>query len=214
MAIPLYFAANWKQFVYDPQKRPAQIGYGFRQDGTLRLPQRQIPDALCVIDDSILPSEPVAAEQLAMLADRCDHGCFLDFERPVHPFHIALIAALHGIAPLLVPMRWSVYAPEALAVLSCPMPCNSWQEFCRSASQRFPRGWALEVTPWQQRCDFPLGRTVSACFVRSALCRCKGSAEGLVYYDTGETLTEKLAVAEQLGCRCAVGLYEELAALL
>ena len=214
MAIPLYFAANWKQFMYDSGISRAQIGYGFRQDGTLQIPERQIPDALCVIDDSVLPTNPVAAEQLAMLAGFCENGCFLDFERPVHPFHIALIAALHGIVPLLVPAQWIVYAPEALAVLSCSTPCNSWREFCRSASQRFPRGWALEVTPWQQRCGFPLRCSVSERFVRSALCRCRSSAEGLVYYDTGETLTDKLSVAEQLGCRCAIGLYEELAELI
>lgn len=212
LAIPLYFAANWKQFVYSPGKRWAQTGFGVTTGGALRLPQERIPDALCVIDDREVPADPVSDELLQALAEQCRSGCFLDFERPPLPFHAALLAALAQVTPLLVAQRFASGPVQALAVISCPQPCNSWAHFCRERAARWPGGWALEVTPWQHSVRSQLRCAAMPRFLPGALCRCRSGADGPVYYDDRETLLQKLAVAERYGCRAAIGLAEELAA--
>ena len=211
MAIPLYFAANRKQFVYGPEKRWAQVGFGVYPDATLRMPQERIPEALCVIDDREVPVAAVPDELLQTLAAQCEAGCFLDFERPPLPFHAALLTALGRVSPLLVPERFLSYVPQGLAVVSCPWPCNCWERFCAANTKHHPNGWALELTPWRHRIGCPFGCTEAICFVGRALCRCQTGPEGVLYYDDRQTLLQKLSMAEQHGCRLAIGLVEELA---
>ena len=44
----------------------------------------------------------------------------------------------------------------------------------------------------------------------AALCSCEKSPAGLRYFDTPESLRQKLAHAAAHGCRCAIGLWQEL----
>lgn len=209
MAIPLYFAANWKEFVSGTQKRWAQIGFGFIPNGTLRMPQQRIPEALCIIDDRDVPAA-VPDELLQMLAAQCENGCFLDFERPPLPFHAALLAALGQVRPLLVPEQFLSYVPQGLAVVSCPWPCNCWERFCAESAKNHPNGWAMELIPWRYRIDDPFGCAEAARFIEGALCHCQSSSEGTLYYDDRQTLLQKLSMAERHGCCLAIGLAEEL----
>ena len=44
----------------------------------------------------------------------------------------------------------------------------------------------------------------------AAQCNCEKSPAGLRYFDTPESLRQKLAHAAAHGCRCAIGLWQEL----
>ena len=110
---------------------------------------------------------------------------------------------------MLLPAAYHAFAPEALPVLSCLRPCNAWDGFVRSAERRFPNGWALELTPWAAELPAP-PLPYPGGMLPAALCSCEKSPAGLRYFDTPESLRQKLAHAAAHGCRCAIGLWQEL----
>lgn len=220
MPIPLYYAAEWKQIVTNSTKVPQAVtGFGLYEDGSPRIPEgiAAEPQAMAVIDDAVLPQGVVPEETLDTLGSYCKAGCCLDFLRPLCPQHLALI---HGLArripegrPFLLPAPYHSLAPSALCVLSCLKPCNRWTSFLEQAQQAHPSGWCLEVTPWRRAVPFAPGRLCPGGPVPLALCRCRPQGEGLLYYDTAETLRMKLTAAEAYNCRLAIGLLQELEAL-
>ena len=88
-------------------------------------------------------------------------------------------------------------------------PGNAWDGFVRSAERRFPNGWALELTPWAAELPAP-PLPYPGGMLPAALCSCEKSPAGLRYFDTPESLRQKLAHAAAHGCRCAIGLWQEL----
>lgn len=215
MPIPLYFAVNWKESVNNSEIRLAQGGYGVWEDGSARLPEKQLPGALRIVDDALIPTGAVTEEALDSLA--CTDGCFLDFERPFCAVQLALTDGLRkrlGKSVLFaLPERFAPYATNALPVVSCPKPCNSWREFCRQAHARHPRGWMLELTPWSETFGLADSGHVAHGELSSALCAYTRSKTALHYYDTRKTVAQKLAQAETFGCRAAIGILRELRAL-
>lgn len=208
MAIRLYFASKEKHFVNNGRFSAAQMGYGFGEDGTPRMPPPS-DAALCVLDDSVIPrAAPDFGAFAAQLPPFLD-GCFADFERTPLPFHAALLDALDKDAPLYVPPRFLSLCPHAVAVVSAPQPRNSWASFLAENRRAYPNGWALEVTPWRVNLPFPADGEVSR-YLPAALCHCRTQARRAMYWDTAESLTEKLTLAERHGCRAAIGLYDEL----
>ena len=166
---------------------------------------------MAVTDDAVLPQR-VPEETLDRLAARCGGGCCLDFLRTPGPVHRAVAQGLQrrlGNAPMLLPAAYHAFAPEALPVLSCLRPCNAWDGFVRSAERRFPNGWALELTPWAAELPAP-PLPYPGGMLPAALCSCEKSPAGLRYFDTPESLRQKLAHAAAHGCRCAIGLWQEL----
>ena len=75
--------------------------------------------------------------------------------------------------------------------------------------RRFPNGWALELTPWAAELPAP-PLPYPGGMLPAALCSCEKSPAGLRYFDTPESLRQKLAHAAAHGCRCAIGLWQEL----
>ena len=149
---------------------------------------------------------------LDRLAARCGGGCCLDFLRTPGPVHRAVAQGLQqrlGNAPMLLPAAYHALAPEAQPLLSCLRPCNAWDGFVRSAERRFPNGWALELTPWAAELPAP-PLAYPGGMLPAALCSCEKSPAGLRYFDTSESLRQKLAHAAAHGCRCAIGLWQEL----
>ena len=98
MSILFYYA--------DPEKMPpeggqfAQMGFGFSADGALRLPVRPQRDALCVLDDRVLPER---LPELAPLRPYLKNGVFCDLERTVCARTRALLTALRTIRPEKAP---------------------------------------------------------------------------------------------------------------
>lgn len=210
MPIPLYYAANWKEIVNNTRIRRAQTGFGFYSDGSLRIPERILPGALCVIDDSALPA--ACAESVQLLAQYCKHGCCLDFERPITQAHRAFIRLLRQHTSrteiFALPARFS--GEGMIPVLSCPTPCNCWASFLRNAEARFPAGWMLEIVPWNQVVPYSAALSVPVERLAEAVCRVERQPHGIRYFDTAETLRGKLALAEAHRCIAAIGLYGEL----
>lgn len=210
MSVPVYLAANCKE-IATFTGRAAVLGFGFLPDGAARIPVCPPQGHMAVVDDAVLP-EYVPEETLDRLAAHCTGGCCLDFLRPPGPVHRAaaqgLQRRLRG-APMLLPASYHAFAPEALPVLSCLRPCNAWEGFVRAAERHFPGGWALELTPWSAEIQapplpYPGGR------LPAALCSCEKSPAGLRYSDTPESIRQKLEQAAAHGCRCAIGLWQEL----
>ena len=210
MPVPVYLAANCKE-IATFTGRAAVLGLGFLPDGGARIPACPLQGHMAVIDDAVLPQR-VPEETLDRLAARCGGGCCLDFLRTPGPVHRAVAQGLQrrlGNAPMLLPAAYHAFAPEALPVLSCLRPCNAWDGFVRSAERRFPNGWALELTPWEAELPAP-ALPYPGGMLPAALCSCEKSPAGLRYFDTPESLRQKLAHAAAHGCRCAIGLWQEL----
>ena len=206
MSIPCYFAENWKESVNGADFFYAQTGFGLCSDGTARLNPCSFP-ALCVIDDSVLSSPDESA--ILELAKHCGQGCCFDFAKPVQSAHVLLLKGLskHCKGLLVAPPRFLPYAPGATPLLSCPSPCNSWLSYVRSCHQRFPKGWALELTPWRH--ISPCRMKQAAGRLKSAVCEYRCERGITQYYDTKETIQEKIKYAENSGCIAVIGLYSE-----
>ena len=210
MSIPCYFAENWKESVNKGNFFYAQTGFGLYSDGSARLNPCSFP-ALSVIDDAVLPLPK--EESITALAEHCHNGVCLDFAKSVQTAHIILLSGLQRRCTGLftVPARFLPYAPKALPMVSCPRPCNSWLSFAQGCRQRFSKGWILELTPWRH--ISPCHMKQAAGRLKSALCEYRCERGITQYYDTKDTLREKIKYAEANGCIAVIGLYSEWEAL-
>lgn len=216
MPFPVYFASNWKESVNDPRVLPAQYGFGFLQDGALRLPERMIPGALRIVDDAVLPTRAPEQASLAQLASLCKNGCLLDFERKPTPVHAAILRALAPLlegAPLFsAPERFLEVCPDLLPLVTTPDRCANWTDFVTQAGKRHPNGWVLELIPRNDSVQLPFAAQSSG-ELRDAMCRYRQNGRTAEYYDTRQTVARKLSLARANGCRACVGLASELLVL-
>ena len=216
MPFPVYFASNWKESVNDPRVLPAQYGFGFTQSGTLRLPERTVPNALRIIDDAILPARTPDSAAFAQLASLCKNGCLFDFERKPTPMHTAILRALAALLkeiPLFsAPERFMSVCPSLLPLVTTPPGCASWTDFVTQAGKRHPNGWALELIPRNDSVQLPFAAQSSG-ELRDAMCRYRQNGRTAEYYDTRQTVARKLSLARANGCRACVGLASELLVL-
>ncbi len=204
MQIPIYLAANHEAGIKYPL---AQLGFGFYENGSVRIPPRILPKSVAVIDDMYLPNFTQSA--IEMLRAKIPNGCILDFERKPSPLHQKLIAALPNVIAL--PASFYTQRSKALPIVSCPEPCNQWNHFLRNTQKSYPKGWMLEITPWKRSIRGSAPKEEG--FLQNALCRYRKKDGALLYFDTKQTISQKLSLAENYGCRAAIGLLQELRAL-
>lgn len=205
LSILIYLAITGGEGKNFPEKRLAQVGFGFYPNGSVRLPERIVPDAVAVIDDRFLPK--ISDSAMLQLKSKISHGCILDFEREMNEKHLRLMQKLADQRIIALPERFSQKMPQALPIVSCPEPCNSWLQFAKAAHERHPKGWMLELIPWHQ---VKAGNGSQAeGFLQNSVCRFRRTEKGIVYYDTAETLRQKLAVAQTHGCRAAIALHSD-----
>lgn len=211
MSIPCYYALEWKDSVNIFPHRAAQLGFGFREDGSARMPERQIADAPILIDDSVLPNRLPTEQALHRMAVAAQHGCFFDFERPVNRVATAIMLSLFQLlpqTPTVVPEEYHIVCPEAFVSVQAPF-CNNWRAFTQEAGKRYGQRWILEEMPWDLRFFLHCGQKRSG-LLKAALLRYE-SGEGLIrYYDTEETIQEKREIAATQGCRAAICLYQDI----
>lgn len=213
MSIPLYFAVNWKDSVNNSNIRFAQCGFGFRADGSLRLPESLLAGAPAVIDDAILPRDAPEAAVYARLASLCKSGCLLDFERPYCRLHQTLIAELSQrlVRQTLfaVPERYCRGLTRPLPLVTQPRRCPNWETFLRETQARHPQGWMLELIPVDYSVKLPVAAVQSG-FLSDAVCCYRQEGKQAHYFDTQNTVAQKLTAARRYGCKAAIGLYQEL----
>lgn len=209
MSIDLYFIGNCKEIVTYPTVHSLSYGWGMDEKGAVRHLSANTEETPIVIDDSIVP--PVKEELLAKLVCCCKHGCILDFERQYSPFHGALISSLRKakIAPIWIPENYKKYCPEAIPLVFTELPHNSWKNYCISQHQQYRKGWALEYHPVQlsKQSFSPIEKKRTV--LRDALCITETKNGQVTYYDTIETILEKLRIAEQYGCKGMIGIADE-----
>ena len=123
--------------------------------------------------------------------------------------------------------RWTGLQPGAaggVVWIFCarPAPCTApWRRAC-SGGSGMPRCCCPRLItplrrklcrPWRQL-QRPAVREAPLPYpggmLPAALCSCEKSPAGLRYFDTPESLRQKLAHAAAHGCRCAIGLWQEL----
>lgn len=206
MSIHMYLAVKVGEITKSTEKRLAQVGFGLYPDGSVRIPERIIPDALAIIDDMNLPNFSNSAIEL--LKRKVNKGCILDFERQPNDRHIRLIRALSDKKIVGVPEVFHSHCPNALPMISCQEPCNNWLHFLRSTHKRFPDGWMLEITPWKHERNGRVSRAEG--FLQNSLCHFRRENGKILYYDTSKTIQQKIILAERNGCRAALALYSEL----
>lgn len=212
MPIPLYFAMNWKESVNSPPSLRAQLGFGFGADGTLLLPERQLDAAPIVLNDATEPAQDIRTETMQALAARARYGCICDFERPCTHAHLALLEALRSALPpgalFVLPERYYARFPHGRALVSPGQLVPNWECFCRQAQKRYADGWFLELEPCDLRFRAPVAQsrqgTLSGC-----LCAFFQDGTQIRYYDTAETISQKLALAASCGCVAGLALYRE-----
>ena len=209
MSIPMYFAGNWKDSV-NTGLLTAQMGYGFRPDGGLRLPQQGRSASLCVIDDAVLPQ---VLPELGQLIEAAKGGCCFDFERRPSPAHRRLLEAMVPQLRGLILLPEVFHRPGVLPLVRAPGLCNDWHSFVRSAAHRHPKGWAMELVPCRYHCRTGGLRDLAAHLTPGG-CWCRVREGVLEYYDTKESIDAKLETAARHGCRAAIGLYEEFEGIL
>jgi hypothetical protein len=214
----LYFALTSKEI---PQKRSshtaALTGFGFEANGGVRIPENAAlsDDIMAVIDDAAIPAQDVNSAEIEKLASFCSQaGCFLDFVKPVSAFHVAVILGIRRLLPqmpLWIPARYHHFAPEALCVVTQVQPCNHWERFVQRMQKTYGK-WCLEVTPWNAAFFLPKVKN-RAGYLQHSCCNYAHDGELCRYFDTSDTLKQKLALAEAHGCAGAIGLYRELTEL-
>lgn len=213
MSFRVYFASNWKDSVNDPRIFPAQFGFGFTESGAPRLPQAVLPDALRILDDAILPKNVPEEAAFAHLARLCETGCLLDFERAPSQAHAAIVrrlaARLRGVPLFAAPERFLSLCPSLLPLVTPPAQCSNWRNFAAETGKRYPKGWLLELIPCKYSVQMPFPAQSSG-ILQDALCHYRQSGRTIRYYDTPETLSQKLALVQKNGCRAAIGLLQEL----
>lgn len=217
MPFHVYFASNWKDSVNDQRILPAQYGFGFTESGALRLPEKLLPNALRIIDDAILPKAMPDAAVLRDLAQQCSNGCFFDFERAPTQMHTAIIRSLSrelsGIPLLVAAERFAPLCTSVLPIVAPPPRCTNWRSFASQTAARYPKGWVLELIPNAYSVQMPFSAQSSG-RLQDALCCYQQTGKTIRYFDTYETLSQKLALAQEYACRAAIGLLKELQPLL
>lgn len=210
MSIPCYLALEWKDFVNNMSGLPAQLGFGFREDGSARVPDERIENALIVIDDRIMPEKGPSEKALAELAALAKNGCMLDFERPVSPIGAAIIEGLQAKATrgqlFVVPEQYHDLFPKATVCVTAQL-CNHWESLVRRAEKRYGNNWVLEEIP--QLCVMALTCETGHGVLPSAVLRYQAGNGVVRYYDTARTLAIKRQLAEAHGCRAVFGLMCE-----
>lgn len=205
LSIIIYLAIKGEESKNISEKRLAQVGFGFYPDGSVRLPERIVTNAVAVIDDRFLPK--ISDSAMLQLKSKVNHGCILDFEREPSEAHFKWMQRLADRRIIALPERFSQKMPQALPIVSCPEPCNSWAQFAKNAHARHPKGWMLELIPWHET---KVGSGVPADgFLSDSVCRFRRTEKGILYYDTAETLRQKLTVAQNHGCRAAIILHSD-----
>ena len=212
MSIPLYFAICEQEYSAAERFPFAQCGFGFHEDGSPRLPERIVPNALCVIDDAVLP--PVGlltAQSVDALAACCSGGCVFDFEREeaaAHRFIVQLAASLPRSARIVLPVRYRHLLPDATPIVSCPAPVNRWQAFL-AQTQKNTAAWMLELVPWAQTYRFCCALQADR-LLPQAMAHCNVQGNEVRYRETAQTIQERVTQAEAYGCIGVIGLYSEL----
>lgn len=217
MSFPVYFALNWKESVNDPRIFPAQYGFGFTESGTLRLPQKVIPDALRIIDDAVLPKNVPDAAAIRQIAALCSHGCLLDFERAPTQMHAAILLGLSKYCKKLplfaAPEQYLRLQPSMLPLITPPPRCTNWQQFVTQTGKRHPKGWMLELIPCKYSVEMPFSAQNRGELADALCCYCQ-TGRTIRYFDTPKTLEKKIILAMQHTCRAAIGIYQELSTVM
>lgn len=217
MPFHVYFASNWKDFVNDQRIFPAQYGFGFTESGAPRLPEKVLPNALRIIDDAILPKTIPGTAAIKALAQQCSKGCLLDFERTPTQTHMAIIRSismeLSDVPFLVAAERFAPFCTSALPLVTPPPRCSNWRSFAAQNGARYPKGWVLELIPNAYSVQMPFSAQ-SGGMLQDALCRYQQNGKTIRYYDTYETLSQKLMLAQKHACRAAIGLLRDLRPLL
>ena len=213
MKLPLYFGFFEKDFSSSyPSGLPiAAMGGHFAPDGGLILPKG---GEILVVDDRVLPAASAEPARAALnRAAEGYSGILFDFERPRNGFCTALLTEFVPPAGCftIVPPAYAALCPSAL-VLASGVLCNNWFAFCQKNQARWPNRWCMELRPWDEQTarSGPEARL----FHRQALCQIVSHDGRYRVFDTEQTISRKLLAAEAQGCQLAVGLYQELKALL
>ena len=209
MSIPFYFAMEESEAAPPHGSRVAQLGFGFQEDGTLRLPARRLPGAPAVINDRFLPAKAPEPAVLDRLAEVCGNGCFLDFERAINEIGAAIAVGLRQRLneKMTVPSALHRLCPDADVQIP-GLLCNNWESFVRRVQANYGDRWALEVIPWDNHIEMPYLAAQDGC-LQTAVCHYRVKTGGVHYYDTEETIRQKLAVAERYGCQAGIILLRE-----
>ena len=209
MSIPFYFAMEENEADQPSEGLRAQLGFGFRADGSLRFPERRITGASAVIDDNILPAKAPEPAVLDRLAEACGNGCFLDFERPINEVGAAVAVGLQQRlrGKMTVPPALQSLCPDA-AVQIPESLCNNWETYVRRVQAKYGDRWVLEIIPWDKRIEMPYKAALDGC-LHTAVCHYRVKAGAVHYYDTEETIMKKLAIAERYGCQAGIVLLRE-----
>ncbi len=209
MSIPFYFAMEENEASPSAGGRCAQLGFGFQEDGSLRLPRRLLSGAAAVVDDHLLPSTPPEPAVLDRLAETCGNGCFLDFERPINEVGAAIAVGLHQRlnGNMTVPPALHGLCPDAAVQVQGPF-CNHWERFMQNVQAQYGYHWVLEVIPWDKSIQLTYMETQEGC-LHAAVCHYRVKDSLVHFFDTEETITQKLAVAEKYGCQAGIVLLRE-----
>ena len=217
MPFHVYFASNWKESVNDQRIFPAQYGFGFTESGAPRLPEKLLPDALRIIDDAILPKAVPDAAAFRQLAHQCSKGFFFDFERTPTQMHTAMLRGLSqelsDIPLLIAAERFAPLCTSVLPLVTPPPRCANWLSFAAQTGAHYPKGWVLELIPYAYSVQMPFAAQSSG-RLQDALCCYRQTGKKIRYFDTYETLSQKLAIAQEHACCAAIGLLKDLQPLL
>lgn len=209
MSIPFYFAMEENEATPQAELNYAQLGFGFSENGMLRLPRQRILNAPAVINDRILPDKAPDANLLDELAEACGSGCFLDFERQISKVSAAiavgLMQRLHG--NMTVPPAFHRICPDANVQIPSIL-CNNWESFIKTVQTQYGARWVLEIIPWKYIVITPW-KEEKAGDLSAATCKYRVKSGSICYYDTKETIKAKLAIAEAYGCQAGITLLRE-----
>lgn len=211
MSIPFYFAMEANEAKIEPGVRYAQLGFGFAEDGKLRLPEHRITNAPAVINDRFLPAKAIESKVLDQLAEVCQNGCILDFERPVNEVSAAIAIGLQKRQNfhMIVPPMLCRLCPDADVQIP-GLLCNHWEKFMERMQKLYRNKWVLEIIPWHY--SLPSNRkNAESGYLQEARCNYHIENGEIRYYDTKESIEEKIKIAESNGCQAAITLLREYA---
>lgn len=210
MAIDMYFIGKCKEIMTLSKAREVSYGWGVTQNGKLRRPEQWLKNAPIVIDDSI--TARISESFLQTLLPYCDNGCILDFERKAEIFHLSMIRflCLKQVRPLWVPANYSKLAQSALIITLCDLPHNSWRNFCAAQQNIYGNQWVMEYHPLNNRHTVNNQNIVpKPVYLDNAICMAQRNKDNLYYFDTIKTISEKIRIAEEYGCRGILSIAAE-----